>query len=257
MAKRIRKGKAPSRVWIEFYSAAPWYTSVEDSGGDAILRIWTPGGSDPRARKVVHRGGGARRYKFSSQKAGRMIHCESRLEFDFCNLLEIDPDVSGFGEQPMQVHYRLNGETHFHIPDSLVHRKDRASVLECKYKAESDDPLIVARTELLSRCLPKLGFEYRVVTEDAICEPRLQNAKDVRYFGRSPVDADTRDQILKLVDSGVPVTWGGAVTGQLGPRGREALCRMVRDGDLWFDIDRDLLPSTPFVRRTDGLTWNF
>jgi hypothetical protein len=186
-----------------------------------------------------------------------MIHCESSLEFNFCNLLEIHPDVSGFGEQPMQVHYRLNGETHFHIPDCLVNRKDYASVLECKYKAESDDPLIAARTELLSRCLPKLGFEYRVVTEDAICEPRLQNAKDIRYFGRNPVEANLRDQILKLVDSGTLVTWGGAISGQLGPRGRDALCRMTRDGNLWFDIDQDLVPSTPFLRRTDELIWKF
>ncbi len=257
MAKRSRKGKAPSRVWIELYSAAPWYTTVEDSGADAILRIWTPGGKDPRARKVVHRGGGARRYKFSSQKVGRMIHCESRLEFDFFNLPEIEPSVLSYGEQPMQIHYRLNGDTHFHIPDSALNRADRVLVVECKYKAELEDPVIAARTELLSRCMPKLGLDYRVVTEDAICEPRLQNAKDVRYFGRNPIDQTTRDQILKIVDSGVAVTWGGAVTGELGPRGRESLCRMVRDGDLWFDIDRELLPSTTFVRRTDGLTWNF
>jgi hypothetical protein len=252
-----RKPNAATRLWIELYSAAPWYTTVEDSGADAILRIWTPGGKDPRARKVVHRGGGGRRYKFSSQKVGRMIHCESKIEFGFCNLLEIDPDVSGFCEQPMQVHYRINGETHFHIPDSLVNRKDRVSVLECKEKVKLDDPQLAARTELLSRCLPKLGFEYRVVTEDAICEPRLQNAKDVCYVGRYPVDASTRDRILKLVDSDVPVTWGGAITGQLGPRGQGALLRMVRDGDLWFDIDRVRLPSTPFLRRTGDLKWNF
>jgi hypothetical protein len=51
-----RKGKAPSRVWIEIYSAAPWYTTVEDSGEDAILRIWTPGGRDPRARSCIGAG---------------------------------------------------------------------------------------------------------------------------------------------------------------------------------------------------------
>jgi len=186
-----------------------------------------------------------------------MIHCDSSLEFDHCNLLEVDPLVSAYCEQPMQIHFRLNGEVHFHIPDSLAYRGDRALVIECKYQAEAEEPQIAARTELLSRCLPKLGLDYRLVTEEAMRQPRLQNARDVRYFGRAPLDTIARDHILTIVDSGTPVTWGGAITGQLGQRGREALCRMVRDGYLWFDIDGDLLPSTPFVRRTRELSWTF
>jgi hypothetical protein len=186
-----------------------------------------------------------------------MIHCDSSLEFDHCNLLEVDPLVSAYCEQPMLIHFRLNGEVHFHIPDSLAYRVDRTEVIECKYKAEAEEPQIAARTELLSRCLPKLSLDYRLVTEEAVRQPRLKNAQDVRYFGRAPLHISTRDRILAIVDSGTPVTWGGAITGQLGERGREALFRMVRDGHLWFDIDSELLPSTPFLRRTQELSWNF
>jgi hypothetical protein len=259
MAKRKKAGSARPRAWREIYSAEPWYRETsESSAEDMVLRVWTPEGQDPRARKVIHRGGGARRRKFASQKAGRFVHCESSLEYDLSLLLEIDPDVESFCEQPLEIHYRLNGEIHEHVPDQLVHWRHSSCVIESKFRIEAQEPAVATRSALLARDLPRIGLAYRVLTEECIKkEPRLRNAEDIRFFGRQPIDAERRSQILSQVDSGTPVTWGGAMAGQLGERGREPLARLVREGVLWFDIEQELLPSTQFVRRTEALKWNF
>jgi hypothetical protein len=250
--------KSKTREWKEIYSAKPWFTpDVEGSDEDTILSVWTPAGTDPRARKVLHRGGGGRRHKFSSQKVGRMVHCESRLEFDLCHLMEIIPEYATFCEQPVEIHYQLAGEYHVHVPDQLVQPDGRPLLIECKYRKDAELFEVASRSELMSRCLPKIGLGYRLVTEDEIQrQPRLQNAEDIRYHGRKPIEIETREQILQLVNSGTPVTWGGAITGQLGERGRDHLCRLVREGALWFDIEQQLLPDTRFVRKTKDLVWN-
>jgi hypothetical protein len=260
MAKRKKRaGSGRAHAWREIYTAEPWYRATDEAPAeDMVLRVWTPEGKDPRARKVIHRGGGGRRRKFASQKVGRFIHCESSLEYDLSLLLEIDPDIESFCEQPMEIHYRLNGEIHEHVPDQLVHWKDTSCVIESKFRIEAEEPAVAARSALLARDLPLLGLGYRVLTEERIKkEPRLRNAEDIRYAGRQSIDDQTRSRILALVDSHTPVTWGGAITGELGERGREPLARLVREGVLWFDIEQELLPSTRFVRRTEGLKWNF
>jgi hypothetical protein len=252
-----RKNK--TRQWKEIYSAKPWFTpDIGDSDEDMIVSIWTPRGADPRARKVLHRGGSGRRYKFSSHKVGRMVHCESPLEYDLCHLLEIILECETFCEQPVEIHYQLDGEYHIHIPDQLAQLGDgRPLLLECKYRKQAEHFDVASRSELMSRCLPKIGLGYRLVTEDEIQrQPRLQNAEDIRYYGRRPIEIETREQILKLVNTGTPVTWGGAITGQLGERGRDHLCRLVREGALWFDIEQQLLPDTRFVRKTKDLVWS-
>jgi TnsA endonuclease N terminal len=255
MAKSHRR---KLRTWRELYSAQPWYSpSSVNPEADMILRVWTPGGGDPRARKVVHRGGTHRRFKLPSQKIGRMVHCESRLEFDLCHLLEIDPDCEAFCEQPMEIHYQLAGTEHVHVPDVLVQRKDAScALIECKYADDAKRDEVAARTHLLAKCLPQLGFYYHVLTEDVVQQqPRLQNAQDVHYFGRASIDMHARQELLDRLDASGYLTWGDAVSGQLGPRGRDRLCRLVKDGILWFDIDQPLLPNTQFVRRIGSLVW--
>jgi len=246
------------RTWRQVYSAQPWYcASSVDPNEDMVLRIWTPEGKNPRARKVIHRGGARRRFKFPSQKIERMIHCESRLEFDLCHLLEIDPDCETFCEQPMEIHYQLAGIEHTHVPDLLVQSRDkRSAVIECKYSDDARRDQVLARTDLLSKSLPRLGFSYHLITEnDVQREPRLQNAQDIRYFGRSSLEMKIREQLLRRLDDCGFLTWGDALSGKLGPQGRDHLCRLVIEGFVWFDIDKYLLPNTPFIRRAGTLIW--
>ena len=68
-------------------------------------------------------------------------------------------------------------------------------------------------------------------------------------------DPEIRKHILKLIDSSTPVTWGGAIAGKFGERGRDHLCRLVREGILWFDIEQHLLPDTRFERKTKERVW--
>ena len=56
-------------------------------------------------RKVSNRGGNAIG-RFPSTKMGRMIAFESLLERDFIYLLDYDPTVDWFEEQPLSIEYQ-------------------------------------------------------------------------------------------------------------------------------------------------------
>ena len=54
--------------------------------------------------------------KFPSIKNGRMVWWESQIERDYLYLLEIDPDVVSYEEQPLKIRYYLDGEPHLYTP---------------------------------------------------------------------------------------------------------------------------------------------
>jgi hypothetical protein len=75
-------------------------------------------------RKPSNRGGVRKNIgKTPSLKAGRPVWWESLLERDYIVLLEFDPDVITFVEQPFRVRYSFEGRVRHYTPDFLVERK--------------------------------------------------------------------------------------------------------------------------------------
>src|SRR5260221_11524225 len=70
---------------------------------------------------------------FPSLKTERMIWFESFLERDFICLLEFDPNVLTFAEQPFTLAYLHLGQTRHYTPDFHVRYAPGRDVLaECK-----------------------------------------------------------------------------------------------------------------------------
>ena len=69
--------------------------------------------------------------KFSSVKTGLVAWYESLLERDKMYLLDFDPLVTFWREQPLKIRYVLNGKTHFYTPDlgGIIELRQKANQL--------------------------------------------------------------------------------------------------------------------------------
>lgn len=138
----------------------------------------------------------------ASRKNERLVASESSLERDFLVLLEFDPAVERFEEQPVRIEYAdSDGRRRTYTPDVLVYY--RADLLparppllcEVKYRDE-----LVERWEEFK---PKLragrayargrGWRFKLVTERRVRTPYLQSARFLRTYRALAVnDADVR-----------------------------------------------------------------
>jgi hypothetical protein len=148
----------------------------------------------------------------ASRKNERLVASESSLERDFLVLLEFDPTVERYEEQPVRIDYvDAEGRRRTYTPDVLVYyRADifpaRPPLLcEVKYRDE-----LAARWEEFK---PKVragrvyargrGWRFKLVTERKVRTPYLQSAKFLRAYRALPInDADVRLILDALRESG-------------------------------------------------------
>ncbi|MGZ5434548.1 MAG: TnsA endonuclease N-terminal domain-containing protein [Pyrinomonadaceae bacterium] len=126
--------------------------------------------------------------KFASVKTGRVAWYESLLERDYMYLLDFDPEVTYWHEQPLKIRYVLDGKTHFYTPDLEVHRGAKKQLVEVKpqEKVESGkfDGLFAAATSVSK----DEGYEFVIATDQFIRQqPRLDNIKKLWKYARTPV----------------------------------------------------------------------
>lgn len=131
---------------------------------DPPLRVELPPAGAIRMRDLVHRGTQRPVFKVPSLKLGRAVQCESILEVEAAVLLDVAPHVSSFAEQAARIHYVLHGQTRSHVPDFAVMLGRRKAFLEIKFEKDLDAE-VRERTRHLERGLPRLGWEYHVLTE--------------------------------------------------------------------------------------------
>lgn len=213
----------------------------------AVLEIAFPEGGRLRARAVVSRSKARETGKHPSWKVGRMLQWESPAERDAFQLLDADPRVRAYCEQPVAIRYKLNGEVHTHIPDILVETAGARELWEVKYASDAADPFVRARTSLLERSLPRWGFTYRLVlAEELARQPRLSNVRTLLKYGRNPVSDLERERLRRLLLIAPSIRWDAALNGALGPRGAAIVCRLTLEGVLSLDLEQPLGPDSQF-----------
>lgn len=116
---------------------------------------------------------------FNSRKNKRMVAFESSLEHDFFLLLEFDPTVLSFEEQPFKVQYECNGVKHYYTPDALVHYADFSSVYEVKYQAAIDtDKELQQKLACIEHYFKKENkYHFNLFTDETVSSIYLQNLK--------------------------------------------------------------------------------
>lgn len=232
-----------------------WLQSAATSSPhNAILAIHFPEPGKLRSRKVVTRSKARATGKYPSWKMERMIQWESPNELHAFRLLDANPAVTRFFEQPAEIQYFLNGEMHRHYPDALVFNDDLKEFWEIKSARDALAPETVVRTQLLTETLPRFGFGYRmVIGEDLARDPRQTNVSTILRFGRSDISSVDRERLRRHLASGRAINWGDVLDDAYGKDGRNHFCRLVLEGALVFDFEQPLCRETmlhPTARRS-------
>lgn len=209
------------------------------------LQIIFPKNGAIRSRKVVTRSRARATGKFPSLKMKRMLQWESINELHAFRLLEANPIVKSFREQPCEIRYMLDDEERRHYPDILVETSTEKELWEVKPAANAAQPKTVRRTELLTLALSDYGYRYRVILgEDLARRPRMTNIMILLRFGRRAVPDLIKEQVRQLSQRAGNLTWGAVIGGAIAPIDRSHICRMILDGDLFVDIEQPLSHST-------------
>lgn len=175
-----------------------------------------------------------------------MLHWESTHELNAFRLLDANPAVLRFCEQPLTVRYVLDGVEHDHYPDIQVVTEQGKELWEVKTGEDAASPEVAQRTRLLAEALPAFGFAYRVVTaEDLAVQPRLANVLFVLRHGRTDIPIVERERIRVLLAKLPNLTWGAIRRGALGTKGLNYACRLILEGGLVADISGDLPDDFP------------
>jgi hypothetical protein len=124
--------------------------------------------------------------KFFSVKMNLMLWFESLLEESMMYLLDFDPDVKAFKEQPCRIRYRHGGKVRRYTPDLLVQRFNEKQIIEVKPK----DKAALKKYDLLFRIVAPIcereGYRFKVVTDETIMlQPRLNNVKALWSYART------------------------------------------------------------------------
>jgi hypothetical protein len=137
-------------------------------------------------RKIPRYGAQKNIGKFASVKTGRIAWYESLLERDYMYLLDFDPDVTYWHEQPLKIRYLLDGKTHFYTPDVDVHRTSKKQIVEVK----TQEQIATGKWDVLFRAARSIceeeGYEFLVATDKMIRQqPKLHNVKTLWKYART------------------------------------------------------------------------
>jgi hypothetical protein len=137
-------------------------------------------------RKIPKYGAQKNIGKFSSVKTGRVAWYESLLERDYMYLLDFDPYVTFWHEQPLRIRFTHGGKTHRYTPDLEVYRDSKQQIVEVKSKQQVES----GKWDLLFRTASSIceqeGYEYIVVTDEVIRQqPKLENVKKLWKYART------------------------------------------------------------------------
>src|ERR1700759_431623 len=137
-------------------------------------------------REISNRGSKKIIGKFPSYLMGMIVMWESKLERDFLYLLEFDPSVISYREQPMRLLYNFDGKLRRYTPDFLVERKHKKQIIEVKPKDKVFKGNNEQRFRIISRIFLSLGYEFKIVTDTHIrTQPRLYNIKLLWKYART------------------------------------------------------------------------
>jgi hypothetical protein len=135
-------------------------------------------------------------------KSGRSIHWESQLERDLVHLLEFDPAVVRYREQPVTVHYDDAGKSRRYTPDFLVEMVHGLHVIEVKPVQYAEEPEWRELFERMAAHFAAEGVKYEVLTEREIRrQPHLDNVTLLLRYQRQIVSDATVSAIRMLVAS--------------------------------------------------------
>jgi hypothetical protein len=149
-----------------------------------------------KARKITNKRTKKVIGKFPSLKMGRLVWWESQIERDYIYLLEFDPAVISYEEQPLRISYHLNGKERHYTPDFLVKRTDKSLIIEVKPEEEAQKEENQRLFKTASAICARDNYDFIIITDKMIrVQPRLDNIKLLTRYQRIPIN-DPHYQII-------------------------------------------------------------
>jgi hypothetical protein len=138
-----------------------------------------------------------------------MTAFESSLERDFLLLLDFDPEVEFYEEQPVKITYPDDrGRRRTYTPDVFVRyridhlraRHTRPLLCEVKYRDDLREHWTAYRPKFRAaqHYARQHGWRFRLVTERHVRTPYLENIKFLRSYRAAPVNDQHQVHAVKL-----------------------------------------------------------
>ena len=179
-------------------------------------------------RQVSHRGNNIIG-RFPSLKMKRMLSFESLIECDLLYLLDYEPEVERFEEQPLTIEYPDGPTLRHYTPDFHVVRSQHNLLIECKPQAfigteENRRKFNAARVWCAEH-----DWSFRVVTDqDLRTGSRLSNVKFLTRYARQVVPPEFKRRVFTLLATASPPRTMTALAQSLAPANPAAVM-----ADLW------------------------
>ncbi|MBV8855361.1 MAG: TnsA endonuclease N-terminal domain-containing protein [Acidobacteria bacterium] len=174
------------------------------------------------------------------------IWWESPLERDYIFLLEIDPSVTRFQEQPLHIYYTLDGQQrHRYTPDFLVERGSQKQIVEVKTAAEAKTEEFDRIFRTVAPVCSQSGYEFALARDTEIrLQPRLYNVQVLWRYARTQFLPQHQIYCRHALRSG-PITLGELTRYFDSKRvGRDVLYSLIYWGALDVDLMRPLNHET-------------
>jgi len=146
----------------------------------------------------------------ASELNAKQTAFESTLERDFMLLVEFDPDVLTYEEQPVRIDYlSADGQARHYTPDILATYRQIPNsttlkpplLAEIKYRRDLFEQWqeLKPKFRAARRYAKEQGWNFKIITEVEIRTPYLKNVKFLRQYQRRPLNLDGADLLLQKV----------------------------------------------------------
>lgn len=180
---------------------------------------------------------------------------ESSLERDWLLTLAFDQRVNALLEQPFTLEYQHGGRARRYTPDMQVEYRDGSAswfvVYEVKYREDLRVNWQLYRPRFkaaVAYCRAR-GWRFKLITEQEIRGPRIENIRFLRRYERVAVQEAHRDALLQSLSITGPTTPKSLLAATWYDRERQmaALCelwRLVLVGEIAADLGAPLTMSS-------------
>ena len=152
--------------------------------------------------------GNNRWYSFSP-KVKRKVYLFSDLKYEQWLLIEFNPKIVDFCEQPLKITNHINGKEKSSIPDMYIkYEEGKQEFREIKYSTELNKANIIDQIAIQRAWCNENGIEHSVRTEMEIRENRLRLSKlklilkTIKQYD-TPTDIE-KYKIQKIINANLP-----------------------------------------------------
>ena len=150
-------------------------------------------------RRVSNRGGNVIG-RFPSLKANRMVMFESLIEWDFLYVLDYEPSIESFEEQPLTIPYTFQDRPHTYTPDFHIVQAGQDILAECKPAARVDQADNQRKFEAARDWCAARGWSFWIVTDQQLRSGyRLENIKRLTFYARHTISPQLRAGLFALL----------------------------------------------------------